>query len=224
MKWVFAFALLIVLFGCLQPYSNQGQNQTVQQTGQNVTPPQQNITPPSPPQQNATPPQNVTPSQNVTPPPPPIEQEIKTPSTNLSIKELLTQRLDDVPSPSGGPYTTKKYIWVSNEFEPDVATIELNPTYTVLFDNRSEKNLIGLAFRVYTPQTGTSFADGIAITSNRSIMLEGFTASGEPIELEFLFPGLERILKGVVFVSEEDMLDGKNRTLAIYAFEASNAG
>jgi len=226
MKWIFAFALLIVLFGCLKPFSGPEQNQTLIPPEQNITLPQQNITPPvAPPQQNVTPPQNETPQQNYTPPPPPPPQEQpSTPSTNLSISELLTQELDAIPTPSGGPYTTKKYTWVSYEFEANGTNIELNPTYTVLFNNKSEKDLIGLAFRVYTPQTGHSFADGVAITANRSVMLDEFTASSQSIELEFLFPGLERILKGVVFVSEDDILDSRNRTIAIYQFEAANAG
>ena len=224
MKNFYILLLVILLFGCLKPFSGPEQNQTINQTGQNVTPPQQNITPPVlpiPPLENVTPPQNVTPSQNLTPPPPPpVPPSI--PRTNLSMSDLLNQRLDAIPYPSGGPYTTKKYTWISNEFEANATDIVLNPTDTVLFNNKSERNLIGLAFRVYKPQSGISFADGVAITSNQSVMLDSLTASREPIELEFLFPGLEKILRGVVFVAEDNMLDGKNRTLAIYRYEAGS--
>lgn len=221
---------VMLLFGCLQPYSTgQGQQpaagtQPAQPSAplptQNVTPPQQNATPPAPvPQQNVTPPQ-----QNASPQPPPLPPAPYIPATNLSVDGLLSQEMNGISSPMGGPYTMKTYTWVSKELQAQQGDIVLNPTFDILFNNRTEQNLAGFIFKAYSPASGNSFAYGFAITANESIFLDHYLATGERIETDFMHsdPAMAHTLRNMTITSKEKFIGPDGRLLAVYAFQVDD--
>jgi len=139
----------------------------------------------------------------------------------MSLDELLAQRIKGMGNPTGGPYKMTTYTWESKELESNVTDIVLNPTTNVLFDNRTEQNLVGFSFRVYVPANGSkSFASGIAIAANTSLVLDGYMASGASFEARFNLPAYERTLHNVTIATRDTVMDQRNRTLAIYRFDS----
>lgn len=213
-----AFALLL---GCLQPYSGSATNKTIVPNKTEVTVPKtENKTQPVSPPTNVT--QNVSPKKNETPDIQPKTPEI--PKTNLSVGGLMAKELGNIDSPSGGPYAIVTYQWVSQELEADPTAIAINPTMDVLFDKKSEDNLVGFAFKVYTPtEGGTSFAKGFAVVMKNSALLDGFYTSGSSIDVDFNFPGLGKKLHGVKMKSKKAFLNDKDKLMIVYGFDAQSA-
>ena len=136
--------------------------------------------------------------------------------------DLLSQKISGISPPLGGPYSSRTYSWVSNEFESPSGEIALNPTLDILFDNVSEQNLVGFAFQEFTPTNGSSFAYGFAITANESLFLDHYLATGEYIETDFEHsqPALSHTLRNMSITSKEKYVDSRGRLIAVYRFSA----
>ncbi len=226
-----ALALVAMLFGCVaQPYSTGQQgagpqpqvpaapaNASQQPVGQA---PQQNA---NGSQQN----QNTTaplPHQNVTAPPAPLQPGPQ--QTNLSAAGLLDQKLDALPHKRGGPWVETKYTWVSQDSgnEPGAIVIS-NPTYSVLFDGNAEGRMAAFGFKTYKPAAGPATASGFVLVYDGSLMLDNRAASGLAMGISYTTPqNVEMALNGTAIVSKDVVLDAYNRTLAVYGFEAEEAG
>ena len=210
-----------VLFGCLQqPYTSQ----TNQSNISNVPVQNQSTTalPICP--SNIT---NETTAPHVEPPAAPPENETPSPSqtssipsTNKSISELMSIELDKL-NPPDGAYSIVSYEWVSNQYESDPQAIVINPTMNVLFDNKTEKNLVGFGFKVYKPLNGSVwFANGFAITINESSVLENKFGS---FEINYDVPNMARKLHECTINSKQSMLDNRSQLIVIYGFDAVSA-
>jgi hypothetical protein len=232
LKQLTALAFVLLLFGCLaQPYSGaKGQPPSQQPATQQppAQPPQAPTLPvpaqnqSAPPAENVSPPAPSAPPANVTPPPPPAAPQPPSETTKLSAADLLNQKLNKLPYPSGGPYNVRTYQWVSNEFNTNTTDITINPTMQVLFDNKTETNLVAFGFTTYAPLGGVNrtSASGIAIVYNESVSLDARASSGISFEIEYNVPGFVRTMNGVRVVSKETVVDAMNRTLSIYDFDA----
>lgn len=208
------FLCLILLFGCLQPYSEAApepptQNETKeieQQINETKPKPVENKTEEKPPEEK-----NDTPG--VLPKEPVIQK------TNLSLTELMKDKLDSLDAPMGGPFFIVENTWISNELEADDSAITLNPTMHILFDTETEKNLVGFAFKTYEPsEGGTTTAKGVAITVNESNILEQKMIG--TFGIDYNVPGFEKTLYGCSMTSKDKFVNEQGKVIVIYGFNS----
>jgi hypothetical protein len=137
--------------------------------------------------------------------------------------QIMSQQLDAMPFPPGGPYTMLTYNWESQVLGENGSDITLNPTMQILFNNKTEQGLIGFAFQSYAPKLGKSFANGVAIVYNTSGLLDNYSASGTNLEIEYNVPGMGRTLRSSKITAKETVIDKIGRQLAVYSFNSEDA-
>jgi hypothetical protein len=163
----------------------------------------------------------IVPDGNTTIIPDDPQQEILV-HTNKSLDQLLSDGLDKLPGPNeSGPFFISSNTWKTNEYDNDPGSINIvfNPTNMVLFDNKSDENLVGFAFKTYKPNTGKTTSNGLMIVYGASALLDNHMAFDPVFDIDYTGIGQPKKLSKAQITSREELFDNKERKLTVYVFD-----
>jgi hypothetical protein len=217
-KIIISILIAFLVFGCLGPATDTVPSEQVPGNGTKDTEPETgNGTPVTEPPEPVVPEPNIT--ENETEEEPVIEEKI--PTTSKILYQIIDDEISNLKAPHGGPYDTVSYEWETQNPNLDPKLVAISQPIDIFFNDKKEKNLVGLGFQIYTDKMNSSTANGFAIVVNESDVLNPLL-NGR-FDLDFMVPGLSKELLGCQMVSKDKYLSEiNNATIVIYGFDCIN--